>query len=92
MPRNIAIWSGATEVCTLVLFTFTQTVRDIRKKLTLNFSFGFLVSYGNVLMFAWYFLVLPNKVYKKKKKKKQYWFGKQTKVQWLSKQFFLQKH
>ena len=68
MPRNIAIWSGAIEVHTAALFTFTQTVRDIRKKLILNFSFGFLVSYGNVLMFAWYFLVLLNKVKKKKKK------------------------
>ena len=71
MPRNIAIWPGAIEVHTAALFTFTQTVRDTRKKLFLNFSFGFLVSYGNVLMFAWYFLVLPNKVKKKKKKKKK---------------------
>ena len=61
MPRNIAIWSGTVEVRTAALFTFTQTVHDEKKNSILNFSFGFLVSYVNVLVFAWYFLYISSK-------------------------------
>ena len=72
MPRNIATWSGTIEVHTVALFTFTQTVCDTRKKSILNY--GFLVSYVNVLVFAWYFLYISSKSSSSMRSIIKYWW------------------